>query len=92
VRKTNIRHVSLRHALLRSHPRDKCTHTRAFPGIISARKVFLEELLTYVNPRLVVERCANARACKAAERHENASPGSALKTECVTGIATDGFA
>jgi len=65
---------------------------RAFLGIISARKVISEELLTYVNPRPVVERCANARMCKAAERCKNVSPGGVLETECATGIAADGFA
>ena len=79
MRKTNIRHVSLRHMLLQSCPRDKCTHVRAFPGIILARKVILGELLTYVNPRAAVERC------------ENVGPGSALKAECATGTAVDGF-
>jgi len=67
-------------------------HMRAFPGIISAWKVILGELLTDVNPRAVVERRANARACEAAERHENTGLGSALKAECATGTAADGFA
>ena len=91
MRKTNIRHMSLRHALLRSRPGDKCTHARAFPGIILAWKVILGELLTDVNPRAAVERRANACACEAAERRENAGPGSVLEVECATGTATDGF-
>ena len=84
--------MSLRHALLQSRPGDKRTHARAFPGIISAWKVILEELLTYVNPRPAVERCTNACTCKAAERCKNAGLGSALKVECATGTAADRFA
>ena len=44
------------------------------------------------NPRPVAEKGANARLGEAAERRENASPGTALEAECVTGTAADGFA
>ena len=44
------------------------------------------------NPRLVVEKGANACPGEAAERHKNMSPGTALEAECVTGTAVDGFA
>ena len=44
------------------------------------------------NPRLVAEKGENAHLGEAAERCENASPGTALEAECVTGTAADGFA
>ena len=44
------------------------------------------------NPRPVAEKGANVHLGEAAERRKNASPGTALEAECVTGTATDGFA
>ena len=73
-------------------PGDKRTHVRAFPGIISAWKVYTGELLTYTNPRPEAEEGANARPGDAAERRENASPGTALEAGYAAGIAADGLA
>ena len=67
-------------------------HARAFPGIISAWKVYTGELLTYTNPRLEAEEGANTRPGNVAERRENASPGTALEAGYVAGIAADGLA
>jgi len=72
-------------------PGDKWVHTRAFPGIISAWKVSLGELLTYTNPRLVVEEGAKVNPGGAAERCRNVGPGAALDMQCATGTATDRF-
>jgi len=66
-------------------------HARVFPGIISARKVFAGELLTYTDPRPEAEEGGNMCPGDAAERRENASPGAALEAGYVTGIAADGF-
>ena len=65
---------------------------RAFPGIISARKVYTGELLTYTNPRPEAEEGAKARPGDAAERRENASPDAALEVGYATGITADGLA
>jgi len=65
---------------------------RAFPGIISAQKLFLGELLAYTNPRPVAEEGAKANPGRAAEGCRNAGPGAALDAQCVTGTAADGFA
>jgi len=73
-------------------PRGKCERTRAFLGIISARKVSAGEVLTYTNPRPAAEEGANARPSEVGERCENASPSTALEGGCVTGTAMDGFA
>ena len=70
-------------------PRDKRTRARAFPDIISARKVYTGELLTYTNPRPEAEEGTNVCPGDAAERCENASPGAALEVGYVAGIATD---
>ena len=64
---------------------------RAFPGIISARKVYTGELLTYTNPRPEAEEGANARLGDAAERCKNTSPGAALEAGYAAGIAADGL-
>jgi len=73
-------------------PGGKCKCARAFPGIISARKVSAGEVLTYKNPRLAAEKGANARPSEAGERRENASPSTALEGGCATGTAADRFA
>ena len=65
---------------------------RAFPGIISSRKVFPGVLLTCTDPILGVKEGANADLGGAAERCRNAGPGTALEVECATGAAMDGFA
>jgi len=67
-------------------------HARAFLGIISARKLFLGELLTYTNPRPVAEEGAKANPGGAEEGCRNAGPGTALDAQCATGTAADGFA
>ena len=72
-------------------PGGKCERARAFPGIISARKVSAGEVLTYKNPRPVAEKGANARPSEAGERRENASPSTALEGGCATGTTVDGF-
>jgi len=66
-------------------------HARAFPGIISAQKLFLGELLAYTNPRPAAEEGAKANLGRAAEGCRNAGPGAALDAQCVTGTAADGF-
>ena len=76
---------------LSGSPRGKCECARAFPGIISARKVSVGEVLTYKNPRPVVEKGANAHPSEAGETHKNASPSTALEGGCATGTAADGF-
>ena len=76
----------------RGSPGDKRTRARAFLGIISARKVYTGELLTYTNPRPEAEEGANARPGDAAERRKNASPGAALEAGYAAGIAADGLA
>jgi len=73
-------------------PGGKCERARAFPGIISARKVSAGEVLTYTNPRPAEEEGANAHLSEAGERRENASPSTALEGGCATGTAADGFA
>jgi len=45
-----------------------------------------------MNPRPVAEEGANMRPSEAGERHENASPSTALEGGCATRTATDGFA
>jgi len=87
--------MSLRHPVAKQVERslgDKRAHTRAFPGIISARKVSPGELLTYANPRLVAEEGAKANLGRAAEMHRNAEPGAALEAQCAIGTTMDGFA
>ena len=64
---------------------------RAFLGIISARKLFLGELLAYTNPRPVAEEGAKANLGGVAERHRNVGPGAALDAQCATGSAADRF-
>jgi len=64
---------------------------RAFPGIISARKVSLGELLAYTDPRLAAEEGTKANPGGAAERCRNAGPSTALDVQCATGTAADGF-
>jgi len=66
--------------------------TRAFPGIISAQKLFLGELLAYTNPRPAAEEGAKANPGGVVEGHRNAGPGAALDAQCATGTATDEFA
>jgi len=73
-------------------PGDKRACTRAFPGIISARKLFPGELLAYTNPRPAAEEGAKANPGGAAEGRRNAGPGAALDAQCATGTAADGFA
>jgi len=73
-------------------PGGKCEHARAFPGIISARKVSAGEVLTYTNPIPAAEKRANARLSEAGERRENVSPSTVLEGGCATGTAADGFA
>ena len=82
--------VSLRHSAS-GNPRGKCKRTRAFPGIISAQKVSVGEVLAYMNPRPAAEEGANALPSEAGERRENASPSTALEGGCATGTAADGF-
>ena len=65
---------------------------RAFLGIISARKLFLGELLAYTNPRPAAEEGAKANLGGAAEGRRNTGPGTALDAQCVTGTTADGFA
>jgi len=77
---------------LSGSPGGKCERARAFPGIISARKVSAGEVLTYTNPIPAAEKRANARPSKVGERRENASPSTALEGGCATGTAADGFA
>jgi len=87
--------MSLRHPVAKRMERslgDKRAHTKAFPGIISARKVFPGELLAYANPRPVAEEGAKANLGGAAERRRNAGPDAALEVQCTIGTATDGFA
>jgi len=84
-------------------PGGKCKHARAFPGIISARKVSAGEVLTYTNPRPAAEEGANAHPSEAGERRKNAhpsevgerrknaSPSTVLEGGCATGTAADGF-
>ena len=71
---------------------DKQAHVRAFPGIISAQKLFPGELLAYTNPRPVAEEGAKANPGGVAEGHRNVGLGAALDTQCVTGTAADRFA
>jgi len=71
---------------------DKQAHARAFPGIISAQKVSLGELLAYTDPRPAAEVGAKANLGGAVERHGNAGPGTVPDAQCVTGTAADGFA
>jgi len=73
-------------------PGDKRACTRAFPGIISARKVSPGELLAYANPRPVAEEGAKVNPGGAAETRRNMEPGAALEAQCAIGTATDGFA
>ena len=87
--------MSLRHPVAKQverSPGDKWARARVFPGIISARKVSLGELLAYANPRPVAEEGTKANPGGAAERHRNAEPGTALEAQCAIGTATDGFA
>ena len=87
--------MSLRHPIAKRverSPGDKRARARAFPGIISARKVSPGELLAYANPRPVAEEGAKANPGGAAEGRRNAGPGAALDAQCATGTATDGFA
>jgi len=70
---------------------DKRVCMRVFPGIISAQKVSLGELLTYTDPRLVAEVGAKANPGRAAERRRNAGLGTVPDVQCVTGTAADGF-
>ena len=65
---------------------------RAFPGIISAQRVFPGELLAYTNPRLAAEEGAKANPGGAAERCRNAGLGTALDAQYATGTAADRFA
>jgi len=73
-------------------PGDKRACARAFPGIISARKVSPGELLAYTDPRPAAEEGAKANPGGAAERRRNVGPSTALDAQCATGTATDGFA
>ena len=85
--------MSLRHRLSPSgSPGGTCERARAFPGIISARKVFAGEVLAYINPRPAAEEGANALPSEAGERRGNASLSTALEGGCATGTAADGFA
>ena len=65
---------------------------RVFPGIISAQKLFLGELLAYTNPRPAVEEGAKANPGRAAEGHRNTGLAAALDMQCATGTTVDGFA
>ena len=76
----------------RGSPRDKHLCARAFPGIISAWKVYTGELLTHTNPRLEAEEGANAHLGDAAERCENASLGAVLEAGYAAGITADRLA
>ena len=63
-----------------------------FLGIISARKLFLGEILAYTNPRPAAEEGAKVNLGGAVEGRRNAGPGAALDMQCATGTAVDGFA
>ena len=87
--------MSLRHPVAKRVERslgDKRARARAFPGIISARKVSPGELLAYANPRPVAEEGAKVNPGGAAERRRNAGPDTALEAQCAIGTAADGFA
>ena len=64
---------------------------RVFLGIISAQKLFLGELLTHVNPRLVAEEGTKANPGRAAEGCRNMGLGATLDTQCATGTAANRF-
>jgi len=86
--------MSLRHPVAKRverSPGDKWAHMKAFPGIISAWKVSLGELLAYANPRPVAEEGAKANLGRAAEMRRNAGPDAALEAQCTIGTAADGF-
>jgi len=72
-------------------PGDKRAHMKAFPGIISAWKVSLGELLAYANPRLVAEEGAKANPGRAVERCRNMGLDAALEVQCMIGTTADGF-
>jgi len=87
--------MSLRHPIAKQverSPGDKWARTKAFPGIISARKVSLGELLAYANPRPVAEEGAKANPGGAAETRRNVGPDAALEAQCTIGTAANGFA
>jgi len=86
--------VLLRHPVAKrvGEPGDTQVCARAFPGIISAWKLFPGELLAYINPRPVAEEGTKANPGGAAEGRRNVGPGAALDAQCATGTAADGFA
>jgi len=86
--------MSLRHPIAKRverSPGDKRACTKAFPGIISARKVSPGELLAYANPRPVAEEGTKANPGGAAGRRRNAGPDAVLEAQCTIGTAVDGF-
>jgi len=85
--------VSLRHPVTKrvgGSLGDKQARARAFPGIISAWRVFLGELLAYTNPRPAAEEGAKVNPGRAAERCRNAGLGTALDTQYATGVKGQG--
>jgi len=87
--------VSLRHVVAKSSgggPGDKRAHARAFPGTISARKVFFGEVPACASPETAEEGGANTGPEEAAESRESAGPGTALKGGYAPEIAANRFA
>ena len=73
--------MSLRHEFAKSSgggPGDKRACTMAFPGIISAQKLFFGEAPAGAIPEAAEERSANAGPEDVAENRESAGPGAAL--------------
>jgi hypothetical protein len=62
-----LRHMPLNCPCIAKSSGDKWTHARAFPGTISAQKVYPEEVRAHASSRPVAEEGANAHPGRAAE-------------------------
>jgi len=65
---------------------------RVFPGIISAWKVFYEDIPTCVGLELVEKGGTNAGLGEAVKSCKSAGPSAALDGGYAAGISVDGFA
>ena len=70
---------------------DKRTHAHAFPGTISARKVYPEEVHKHVSSKPVAEEGANVHPGEVAKKCKNMSVGTALERGTAAGTDVDGL-
>jgi len=70
----------------------KQTRARVFPGIISARKVFYEDIPACMSLELAEKGGANMGPGEAVESRKSVGPSTALDRGYAAGISADGFA